>query len=233
MEETYTTKAIIIKNRAFRERDSLLDVYTLDYGRKSLVARGTKSIKSKLAGHIEAFSLLDIMIIKGKKWNYLGAAVTKDAFLKIRREFEKIELANKALKIYIDHVKPEDKEENLFFLLKDYLEVLNTKKVDDVIFYFFLLKFMLCTGLSPELYYCVETGHKITPKKHFFDYSKGGVVQKKENGYTLTISENCIKIMRTVLKVDFYQITKIKIDAKLKKEYIHIVDHFFKYNYNH
>ncbi|MFH1822239.1 MAG: recombination protein O N-terminal domain-containing protein [Patescibacteria group bacterium] len=42
MEETYTTKAIVLNRQPFRENDSRVVVYSFEQGKMELVARGTK-----------------------------------------------------------------------------------------------------------------------------------------------------------------------------------------------
>ena len=42
MEETFYTRAIILKRSPWRENDSKVTVYSLERGRLELVARGTK-----------------------------------------------------------------------------------------------------------------------------------------------------------------------------------------------
>lgn len=52
--------AFILHGRDFRDTSRLLDVFTLDYGRVSLVAKGARSSRSKLQGILEPFTPLII-----------------------------------------------------------------------------------------------------------------------------------------------------------------------------
>ena len=60
MEETHTTQALILRNRPYKERDSQIELYSPEFGRISLVARGTKDKKSKFAGYIEPLTLVNL-----------------------------------------------------------------------------------------------------------------------------------------------------------------------------
>jgi DNA repair protein RecO (recombination protein O) len=51
-------KAFILHGRDYRDSSRLLDVFSLDYGRVSLLAKGTRSPRSKLQGILEPFSPL-------------------------------------------------------------------------------------------------------------------------------------------------------------------------------
>ena len=83
MESTFTDQVIVLTNYLFRECDSLITVYGKNNGKLDLVARGTAKITSKLAGHLEPISLSNLMIINGKKFNYIGGAVCVNSFFNI------------------------------------------------------------------------------------------------------------------------------------------------------
>ena len=55
-----TQIAYILHKRAYRETSSILEVLTKDYGRVSLMARGSRGAKSKIAGNLLLFTPLVI-----------------------------------------------------------------------------------------------------------------------------------------------------------------------------
>lgn len=57
--------AFILHRRPFRETSLLLDVFTREYGRVSLIAKGVKSARSKWRGVLEPFSPL-LITYRGK-----------------------------------------------------------------------------------------------------------------------------------------------------------------------
>jgi len=63
--KTTRTRAIILRRTNFGEADRILDLLTPD-GRRSVMARGVRKEKSKLAGGIELFALCDVVIGEGK-----------------------------------------------------------------------------------------------------------------------------------------------------------------------
>ncbi len=62
---TRRTRAIVLRRTNFGEADRILDLLTPD-GRISVMARGVRKEKSKLAGGIELFALCDVVIGEGK-----------------------------------------------------------------------------------------------------------------------------------------------------------------------
>ena len=126
MEDTNNTKAIILKRQSYRENDSSVVVYTPDFGKMTLIARGTKKITSKLIGHLEPISLSDIMIVKGKGRHYIGGAICQDAFLNIKDDLNKLYYAGQGIRVFNRLVRDGQGDPDLFNLLKNWLELLDT-----------------------------------------------------------------------------------------------------------
>lgn len=63
--KTSRSRAIVLRRTNFGEADRILDLLTPD-GRLSVMARGVRKEKSKLAGGIELFAVCDVVIGEGK-----------------------------------------------------------------------------------------------------------------------------------------------------------------------
>lgn len=63
--KTSRVRAIVLRRTNFGEADRILDLLTPD-GRASVIARGVRKEKSKLAGGIELFAVCDVVIGQGK-----------------------------------------------------------------------------------------------------------------------------------------------------------------------
>jgi DNA repair protein RecO (recombination protein O) len=249
MEETFNTKAIILNRQPFKENDTKVSVFCLARGRLELVARGTKKQSSKMAGHLEPISLSNIMVVRGKQYNYVGSAINENAFLNIKNDYDKIFVAGEAINIFRKLVKENERDEILFKLLYNFLETVNSCRLKaescKLLFNYFLLKMLATLGHKPELHNCVVCKNKIAPGGNKFDLAKGGVVcattltprpsptpaAERERGALLTISDNCIKVLRLAVSEDFEKLIKLKIDNKLEKEVDLIISSFYKYHF--
>lgn len=245
MEESKKTSALILNRQPYREFDSLVTVYTPDFGKLNLVARGTQKLQSKLAGHIEPLTIADLMIIAGRGFDYIGSAVSREVYAGIRQDLNKLYYAGQALKLFNRLVKEGEAEAGLFFLLADWLEVLNhfpdfNKDKGELFLGFFIWQFLAALGYKPEMYKCLVSGEEIRPGQSYFNLAKGGLVCQKcfEEQQTsfrfisaelLPISDNCVKIIRFILAGKFSQAEKIKIDKKLIRELMAITDGFIKF----
>ena len=247
MEETKNTPALILNRQDYKENDSLVTVYTPLYGKLALVARGTKKISSKLAGHIEPLTLADLMIVSGKGFDYIGSAVTRAAYTRIREDLNKLYYAGSAINLFARLTKENQGDERLFFLLAKWLEILDgfddfKKENGELVLAFFTLKLLSELGYKPELYHCLECQETIRPGKNYFNLLNGGLIceacfgkNRLENDIAqtelLTITDNCIKLMRFMADNRFKSAEKLKIDNKTLKELNGLLDKFMKFHF--
>jgi DNA repair protein RecO (recombination protein O) len=126
MEASFNIQAIILDKKDFREADSRIICYCPDRGKLELVARGSKKLKSKLAGHTEPLTLVNLMVIVGKDYNYAGTGQGENFFPEIKNDLEKIKVAGQALNL-VNKMTREgelDGQYEIFNLLKSFLESL-------------------------------------------------------------------------------------------------------------
>lgn len=256
MDETKNTSALVLNRQPYREKDSLVTVYTKDYGKLRLVARGTKKLGSKLAGHIEPLTLAEMMIIKGRGFDYIGSAITRDAFSGIRADLNRLYYAGKAISLFNRVVRDNEADEGLFFLLKQWLEMIDSfsagsknksearsdlgKDEGEFLFVFFAFKLLAELGYKPEMHKCLSCGRQIESGKNYFNLTDGGVVcgrcfqdklQERKEVMTnfLPISDNCVKAVRFICNNQINQAERLKINAKLTKELAILTDSYLKF----
>lgn len=236
MEDTYNIKAIILNKKPVRENDSRVTVYSREAGKLDLTARGTKKIKSKLAGHLEPFNLAEIMVVRGQRHNYAAAAVSESGFKDIKNNLDKLTAAGRALKITDQLIKPGVADAAIFDLLADYLKTLEQVNKDcEILTAFLIFKLLSHLGHKPELSFCVNCLNKIQAGKNKFDLNCGGITCAKcfdlKNINQLSVSDDAIKLLRLALTADFKKLMKVKIENKLAREVEKIINSFFKYNF--
>ncbi|MFA4941085.1 MAG: DNA repair protein RecO [Patescibacteria group bacterium] len=240
MEETYRASAIILSSQPFREYDGRKIIYSLEKGRLSLVARGVKRMKSKLAAHLEPLSLSEIMVIRGRQFDYIGAAISRNCYLSIKNNLSAIKTAGRAIMIFNKLVSQEEGDKRVFSLLKIFLDFLNKEaknSQDDSLEIwadFFILKLLAVLGYEPEMNNCLKCHKKISPSDNNFDLNQGGLICKScsnQNKNILPISDNCIKVLRECLKNDFNDLKKLKIEKELEGEIGNIISSFCQHRF--
>ncbi|MFH1822240.1 MAG: DNA repair protein RecO [Patescibacteria group bacterium] len=176
------------------------------------------------------------MIIKGRQYDYIGNAVSLESYYNIKNDFNKLLSAGQAIRIFNQLIKENLADEKIFLLLIDFLNIINYSQPPKVNYNlmssYFNLKLLACLGYQPELYYCLNCKKKVEPQGNLFDFIRGGLICKRciklKDG--LTISENCIKVLRFVLANNLVHLKNLKIDKKSEKEICEVNSSFLNYN---
>lgn len=95
--KTVRTRAIVLRRTNFGEADRILDLLTPD-GRMSVMARGVRKEKSKLAGGIELFAVCDVVIGQGKgELGILTSARTVTFYRHVLEDYDRTQFAYETL----------------------------------------------------------------------------------------------------------------------------------------
>ncbi|MCK5211608.1 DNA repair protein RecO [Candidatus Parcubacteria bacterium] len=233
--ESFIITAIVINRQPFRERDSRVTIYAKDHGLMSLIARGTKNIKSKLAGHIEPANLIKAMVIRGRQLDYLGSTDSLQVHKNLKADFDKTMALNLGLKEFARTVKEGVVDAFLFNLLYDYILALDKpvklKSNPEFFSSLFILKMISHLGYRPELYCYMDDKKKIKPGNNCFSLEKGGLISNQcvNDEYHFKVSDDCIKILRLIIKEDIKYLSKIKTTPFLEKEIARVIKGYYNY----
>ncbi len=94
---TVRTRAIVLRRTNYGEADRILDLLTPD-GRMSVMARGVRKEKSKLAGGIELFAICDVVVGQGKgELGVLTSARLVQFYRHILEDYDRMQFAYEAL----------------------------------------------------------------------------------------------------------------------------------------
>lgn len=232
MAESFSSPALILKRDDWRESDSRVVLYTKNLGKIALIARGVKKMKSKLAGHIEPFNLVDMMILKGKNLDYLGSAITQHSYFNLKNDLNALYFSGQALSLFNSLVKEDLPDEELFYFLVSWLKVVDEKSLatlskeeGELLYNYFAIRLMTLLGYKPELYHCALCQKKISEENNSLNLRLGGLIDatclaEQQLKYLpqeiVKISNDAIKVLRLFSEKE--QFPNIKISPELLRE---------------
>lgn len=196
---TRLINGIILKKQDYRESDRLFVIYTDELGKIEAVAKGVRKIKSKMAGHLELFSVVNLMVAPGKTYYQIAGADREKNFLNIKSDLGKTVLASFCLEVVDIFTKTDHPDLKIYELIYEILEIFDNEKMKNFLkMYslskFFTLKLLSLLGWTPELYTCVRCKKKIMPSGNFFDASRGGLTCGQCGKGDLPPHQNAAKI---------------------------------------
>ena len=199
------TKAYVLRRTNYGEADRILNLITPE-GKISVIAKAVRKEKSKLAGSVEVFSLIDLNVHQGKsEFGVITSAKMVKFYDKILADLNKMELAGFVLKkisIAAEHSDNAD-----FFKITDQvLTATNDGFNLETVEAWFLFNLLKASGEQINLYRDADGEELLANEQYEWDFHEDAL--RKKNGGR--ISENEIKMMRLLTTTSLATALKVK-----------------------
>ena len=173
----YRTPAVILKRMDLGEADRIVTLFSRDVGKVRAVAKGVRRTTSRSAGHLEPFTLSDVLFAVGRELDVVSQADTLDAFRDVR---EDLDLTTHAyyLAELVDLLTEDRSENRAVFDDPRRRALLDLREDADarLVLIMFHLRLLEALGYRPELRECVTCRATIEPERNHFSALLGGVV---------------------------------------------------------
>jgi DNA repair protein RecO (recombination protein O) len=172
----YRTHAVILKRMDLGEADRIVTFFTRDVGKIRAVAKGVRRTTSRSAGHLEPFTVSDVLFAVGRELDVISQADTLESFRTIR---ENLVLTTHAYYLAeVVDLLTEDRLENqaVFDTLIEGLHNLAAQADARLVLVVFHLRLLDGLGYRPELRECVVCRSPIAPERNHFSAILGGVL---------------------------------------------------------
>jgi DNA repair protein RecO (recombination protein O) len=146
------TTAIILSRTNYGEADRILTLLTPQYGKLSLLAKGVRRVKSKLAGGIELFSVSEVTFIKGR--GEVGTLVSTRLiryYQHIVEDWERTMLGYELIR-QLHKITEDEPEPEYFEVLQAAFAALDDKDISlQLIRFWFAAQLLRLSGHTPDL----------------------------------------------------------------------------------
>jgi len=230
----YSTVGIILCHRDFRESDRVITIFTREYGKLEMMAKGSRKISSKLAGSLEPFVITELNVVKGKSLDTITASQIIENFKSIKAHYDKLLFANHLVEIVDDLIKVHFKEERIFKLIEDTFRQLenngHTEMYQTKMKWFFCWRLLWFLGYGPQLYKCVSCRQTLKEYNNYFSFLKGGILcEKCKLDGEAKISSEAIKVIRLLVDDKWMTINRLNLKGVIIREINLITDKNLKY----
>ncbi len=190
---TFRTKAIVLRRTNYGEADRILQLLTPEHGRVSVIARGVRREKSKLAGAVELFAVSDVTVSSGRgELSILTSARLDTFFGKILEDYDRLQFGYETVK-QIDRAVTTVEEEAFYRLLEQALIALNTSEIDlRVIKTWFFLQLAILLGVGANLATDAQGAKLIEGERYSFSENDESFVLDERGRF----SSDHIKLLR-------------------------------------
>lgn len=167
-------RAIVLRRTNYGEADRILQLLTPE-GRRSVMARGVRKEKSRLAGGIELFAVCDVVIGRGKgKLAILTSARLVKFYRNIMTDYERMEFCYEAMR-HVATASESVDEPQWYDILSEVLMALDTATIDTALIKtWFYLHYSAMLGRELSLTHDVN-GEKLLPDTAYaYDIAESG-----------------------------------------------------------
>jgi DNA repair protein RecO (recombination protein O) len=148
----YTVEGVVLKRRTVGEADRIITIFTKQYGKMRVLAKGIRRITSRRAGHVELFNHVVLTLHRSKTLDIVTEAQS------MRHGTNSLNPLHVAYSYciceLIDQLLPDQQEhQDVFFLLSDAMEKLHAAVDHEVcqsIMSEFTHELLWCLGFLPH-----------------------------------------------------------------------------------
>jgi DNA repair protein RecO (recombination protein O) len=170
------SQAIVLHHRDQGETSRIVTLFTLLFGKTSVIAKGSRSLKSHHGAALEPFTHVDVVFYKKetRDLQFLSQADILNPFARIHGQLGRIALASIPCEIVERHEVVGYAGAALFRLLLETLTALNDADggLRNIV-RAFQIKFAGLSGFKPELAHCARCGKETIETFVTFDFASG------------------------------------------------------------
>lgn len=147
------TAGIVIKCKDYSETSQLVWLFTKDFGKIKVIAKGSRASVKKFKGKLDLFNLCDIVIYRNPKreLHTLSECDVLEYFSKIRLDLNRLATASYFAELLDASVGLEDPSSEVYSLVVDVLKWLAEGKDPIFLRYIFEIKLMQYLGNLPKI----------------------------------------------------------------------------------
>lgn len=153
----YKSRGIVLRSIRYGEADRILDLYTLEMGLISAIAKGVRRTKSRFGARLEPLSCVEFIAYGGRNLDTLTQAETLRSFHGVREHLGRLETAGRMARDVRALSGGDEADRRVFNLLYNALDALESRESGlGSIEAAFGMKLSMLAGYAPELDSCVS-----------------------------------------------------------------------------
>lgn len=208
---TKNIEAIILGRRNMGEADRLLLAYSKEEGKVKIIAKGSRKIKSRLASHIEPFTIGKYHLVIGKTFYILAGAEAIRQNRKLSEDLEAYQDASYLCELLDLATAEGENNLKLYEVAKYILSTINDIRAPKRAILLRYLEFIILesSGYKPSYHKCIKCDQKLCEQEYYYGNFEGVHCEKcNETGRKIT--KNAFKILRMFERGDIEEIVNIK-----------------------
>ncbi|MBN2030379.1 DNA repair protein RecO [bacterium] len=232
------TDAVVLKGWKMGETSKILSLYTKDFGKVKVVAKGGRNPKSPFRGCLEPLTTIRIIYYdkRTRDLQLLSKADLIDPHSRIIGDMERTTLGLAAAELVDRAVTGEESLPQVYDLLTSVLRGFNEQEdFLEAILWYFESHFMHLMGYKPKWDHCLDCNQSLGKEGGFFQPQSGGLVCSQcgvQKG-GLVVEGETLEILFWLQRCGLEEVVQLKPSPSQKSEIRKMFDLYFKSHIDH
>lgn len=218
---TYRAEGIVLGRRDLGDADRIVTLFTREFGRRRLVARGSRRPASHLAPSIELFNRVRILGVVGSSLHILSQAEELETHPRLRTDLPAFAAAGWAVELLNGLSEDDEPSTDAYAALLTFLRGLDVSEEPPEVWLAALsLVLLRLHGYLPELEVCIACQKPVEEGDHLFASGAGGVVcgNDRHTHVSRPLSVGTLKALRFLAREGFHGAGRLSVDDAVRAE---------------
>lgn len=198
----YQAEAILVAVRDWGDADKIVTLFSREHGKIIAFANGARRPKSPLAGGMQLFTHLEVMLLSGKNCDSVKQCEVKHSFRQLQENFNCMAYGAFIAELTAELCPERQAEPHIFDLLLTVFHVLTVRN-PRITALAYAWQLLFITGYSPDFGQCTLCGSEISFPA-YVSFTNGGCVcaQCEHHGLPV-INESMNNFIQCLLTLDW------------------------------
>lgn len=230
---SYSLEGIVLKTRNLAEADKVITVFSREFGKRDLIAKGARKIKSRKSPYIDLGSINKMFVVETKSIDIVSEVENKYFPEKIYGDLKRTSTLCIVLEATDKLFKENEEQEYIFDLLRETvkeIDSLDTNSVSTI----YIEKILHHAGFIGNLKSCPECSKDFTANDEFtISLMDGSLTHKscsKGESVMRSVGADELKVLKFYQQNSLHKCARLNLDEKLVKKIQSLIDLYWEIN---
>ena len=230
------SQAIVLRTFDYGESDRIVSLYTKDFGRLRMIAKGAKRSHKRFGSGLELFTHIQAFFAdrENRGLARLERCQIITAFQQIAEDIRRAVFGAYMLEL-VDTLTPErEQHEEIFSLLLFFIPLLMSSSFREDLLRVFELRLFSLLGYQPRFLHCVVCGENFTGAQHYtFSVQRGGIVCSRCQELVadlLPLSNGTNRLFQQAIELEIPKLSRLVFSSYEHEEGRRILSKFLEYH---
>jgi DNA repair protein RecO (recombination protein O) len=221
-------EGIVIRTTDYGETNKIVTLYTREFGKVGVMARGAKKPNSRLSSITQPFTYGQYLIQTGSGLGSLQQGEILASMRNIREDIFATAYASYIVELTDKAVDEKQANPFLFELLAQTLHYMNEGLDIEILTFIYEMKMLNVLGIKPKLDGCSVCGSR--EGKFAFSIREGGFLCERcfsRDPHRMEISQSTVRLLRLFYYFDLHRLGKISVKYETKTELKKVIQSYY------